>query len=49
MIDCVGYIVDGSLGYMEDETPRMVSTPWSENPIPFFEAAEKKTKKALLD
>lgn len=49
MIDCVGYIVNGSLGYMEDETPRMVSTPWSENPIPFFEAAEIGTKKVICE
>ena len=30
MIDCVGYIVDGSLGYIEENSPRMVKTPWSE-------------------
>ena len=29
MIDCVGYIVPTALGYMEDEAPRMVKTPWS--------------------
>ncbi len=26
MIDCVGYIVDSSLGYVEDNEPRMVTT-----------------------
>ena len=36
MIDCVGYIVDGSTGYIEDDVPRMVSTPWSDAPMPFF-------------
>lgn len=47
MVDCVGYIVDGSLGYIEDEQPRMVSTPWSDKPIPFNEAAEIGTKKVI--
>ena len=49
MIDCVGYIVDGSMGYIEDDTPRMVSTPWSNEPIPFYEAAELGTKKVICD
>ena len=35
MIDCVGYLIDGAIGHMEGETPRMVSTPWFENQIPF--------------
>lgn len=47
MVDCVGYIVDGSLGYIEDEQPRMVSTPWSDRPMPFNEAAEIGTKKVI--
>ena len=47
MIDCVGYIVDGSLGYIEDDSPRMVNTPWSPQPIPFYEAAEIGTKKVI--
>lgn len=49
MIDCVGYIVEDSQGYMEDDEPRMVSTPWSEEPLPFFEAAEIGTKKVICD
>ena len=49
MIDCVGYIVDGSLGYIEDDAPRMVNTPWSENAIPFYEAAEIGTKKVITE
>ena len=28
MIDCVGYIVPSSLGYIENDQPRMVMTPW---------------------
>lgn len=49
MIDCVGYIVDGSAGYMEEDGPRMVSTPWSAEPMPFYEAAELGTKKVICD
>ena len=49
MIDCVGYIVDSALGYIEDETPRMVSTPWSDEPIPFYDAAEIGTKKVICE
>lgn len=47
MIDCVGYIVNGSLGYIEEDTPRMVNTPWYDHPIPFYEAAEIGTKKVI--
>lgn len=47
MIDCVGYIVDGSLGYIEEDEPRMVKTPWAEEAIPFYEAAETGTKKVI--
>ena len=49
MIDCVGYIVDGSLGYIEEDTPRMVNTPWYDHPIPFYEAAEIGTKKVITE
>ncbi len=49
MIDCVGYIVDGSMGYIEDDEPRMVTTPWSAEAIPFYEAAEVGTKKVICD
>ena len=49
MIDCVGYIVDDSLGYEEDGGPRMVNTPWFEYPIPFNDAAEIGTKKVITD
>lgn len=49
MIDCVGYIVNGSLGYEEDDEPRMVSTPWSNEPIPFDEAAEIGTRKVITE
>lgn len=49
MIDCVGYIVNGSLGYIEEDTPRMVNTPWYDHPIPFYEAAEIGTKKVITE
>ena len=39
LIDCVGYIVPSSLGYIENEQPRMVMTPWYNEPIPFNMAA----------
>ena len=28
LIDCVGYIVPSSIGYIENDQPRMVMTPW---------------------
>ena len=49
MIDCVGYIVPSSLGYVEDEQPRMVLTPWFEQEIPFNMAAEIGTKKVITE
>ena len=49
MIDCVGYIVDSALGHSEDGGPRMVKTPWSEEEIPFDDAAEIGTKKVITD
>ena len=49
MVDCVGYLIDGALGHEEDNTPRMVTTPWYENEIPFEEAAEIGTKKVIRE
>ncbi len=49
MIDCVGYIVDSALGHIENDQPRMVSTPWYESPIPFAQAAELGTKKVICE
>ncbi len=49
MVDCVGYIVDSALGYIEEDTPRMVKTPWSDDEIPFGDAAEIGTKKVITD
>ena len=47
MVDCVGYIVKGALGYAEGEAPKMVNTPWYDYEIPFEEAAEIGTKKVI--
>ncbi|MCH5315316.1 MAG: stage IV sporulation protein A [Eubacterium sp.] len=47
MIDCVGYIVPSSVGYIEEEQPRMVMTPWYDEEIPFNMAAEIGTKKVI--
>ena len=49
MVDCVGYLVPGALGANEEETPRMVKTPWFETEIPFEQAAEIGTKKVIED
>lgn len=49
MIDCVGYIVDSAMGHIENDAPRMVKTPWSDNEIPFSQAAEIGTKKVITD
>lgn len=49
LIDCVGYMVDGAAGHMEEDTERMVRTPWYENEIPFTQAAEMGTYKVIHD
>ena len=49
MVDCVGYMVRGALGTMEEDHPRMVSTPWSDEKIPFELAAELGTHKVIED
>ena len=47
LVDCVGYLVDNAIGYLEDNMPRMVKTPWSDDEIPFETAAEIGTKKVI--
>lgn len=47
MVDCVGYIVNSAIGYMEGEAPKMVTTPWYDYEIPFEKAAEIGTKKVI--
>ena len=47
LVDCVGYLVNNAIGYLEDDMPRMVKTPWSDEEIPFGRAAEIGTKKVI--
>lgn len=47
MIDSVGYLISGALGHEENDHPRLVKTPWTENEIPFEDAAEIGTKKII--
>ena len=49
MIDCVGFMVPGSEGHMEDDAERMVKTPWFDYEVPFTQAAELGTKKVITD
>lgn len=49
LIDCVGYMVKGAVGHMEEERERMVKTPWFEQEIPFTQAAEIGTDKVIRD
>lgn len=49
MIDCVGYIVPDVMGLVEEGEPRMVHTPWSDDPMPFKEAAELGTRKVICE
>ena len=47
LVDCVGYLVDGAMGHMENDAPRMISTPWFNERIPFEQAAEIGTQKVI--
>lgn len=49
LIDCVGYIVPSSIGYIENEAPRMVMTPWFSEEVPFNMAAEVGTRKVITE
>lgn len=49
LIDCVGYIIPSSIGYIEGDQPRMVKTPWFDEAIPFNMAAEIGTKKVITE
>ena len=49
LVDCVGYLVNNAIGYLEDDMPRMVKTPWSDNEMPFETAAELGTKKVIVE
>lgn len=49
LVDCVGYMIDGAMGHEEENTPRYVKTPWSDEELPFEKAAEIGTKKVITD
>ena len=49
LVDCVGYTVPGAKGYEDENGPRMITTPWYEEPIPFHEAAEIGTRKVIQE
>ena len=49
MIDCVGYMVNGAVGQYENDSPRMVTTPWYDHEIPLAEAAETGTRKVITE
>lgn len=50
LIDCVGFVIDNSIGYEDNEgNPRLVNTPWYSEAIPFMEAAEIGTEKVIKD
>lgn len=49
LIDCVGYMVEGAVGHLENKVERMVKTPWFEEEIPFTKAAELGTHKVIHD
>ena len=49
LIDCVGFMVDGAAGHVENDRERLVKTPWFEEEIPFTQAAEIGTRKVIKD
>lgn len=49
LIDCVGYMVEGAAGHLENDNERMVKTPWYDSEIPFTKAAELGTHKVIHD
>lgn len=49
LIDCVGFMVEGATGHMEESGSRMVKTPWLDYEIPFVEAASIGTEKVIKD
>ncbi len=49
LVDCVGFMVNGAAGHLEDDQERLVKTPWYEYEIPFTQAAEVGTRKVITD
>lgn len=49
LVDCVGYMVEGAAGQMEDGQERLVTTPWFDHEVTMTEAAEKGTALVIRD
>ena len=49
LIDCVGFMIDGAAGHIENDSERLVKTPWFDYQIPFTKAAEIGTRKVITD
>lgn len=49
LIDCVGFMVEGATGHVENDAERLVKTPWFDYEIPFTKAAEIGTRKVITD
>ncbi len=49
LVDCVGFAVEGANGFEEDGAPRLVKTPWQEEPMPFERSAEIGTEKVIKE
>lgn len=49
LVDCVGYMIPGALGHMEEGEVRLVATPWSDEKLPFEQAAEIGTEKVIRE
>ena len=49
LIDCVGFMVEGAAGHIENDAERLVKTPWFDYEIPFTQAAELGTRKVITD
>ena len=49
LIDCVGFMVKGAGGHLENGQERLVKTPWFDYEVPFTKAAEYGTRKVIRD
>ncbi len=49
LIDCVGYLVNGAQGHLQDGKARMVKTPWDPEPMTFEKSAEIGTRKVVAE
>ena len=49
LVDCVGFMVEGAAGHLEDGAERLVKTPWYDHEIPLTQAAELGTRKVITD